>query len=160
DLDALAARHAALEAEVARKQRELDEVTALLAEARRVDQAEAHFARAPALRRRQWRHLIAGALVAGLASGAALGAMSGPLAEASTPGRAAAARDAASFIAVHTWTAAQRADRRKAVQEALQQLRSAKDDAAARKRAKTAGRPFDPYLYREELASLAREHER
>jgi hypothetical protein len=159
DLDALAARHAALEAEVARKQRELAEVASLLAEAKRVDQAEAHFARAPVLRRRQRRHLIVGALAAVLASGGALGyaaslepepAVDGPC----LPHSAAAARARAQ-------QAAERADRRLAAYEALQQIGlTAKKDAVAKQRAEQAGVPFDQYLYREELASLAREHER
>lgn len=74
DLEALTARQASLQAELGRKQRELAEVTGMLDEARRLRGAEAYFERAPALRQRQLRHLIAGALVAVLGSGAALGA--------------------------------------------------------------------------------------
>jgi D-serine deaminase-like pyridoxal phosphate-dependent protein len=158
DLDALAARHAALETEVARKRRELDEVASMLVEAHRIDKAEAHFARPPAARRRHGRYLVLGALVAmGIGSGAAMSAVAGTTAEASTPRAGAADK----MIAVHAWTAAQRAERRKAAYDALQEIGlTAKADAAAKKRAKRAGVPFDQYLFREELASLTGEHKR
>jgi hypothetical protein len=74
DLDALTARQASLEAELGRKQRELAQVTGLIAEARQVEQAESHFERAPDLRRSQKLHLVVGALVLTLGSGAAVGA--------------------------------------------------------------------------------------
>jgi hypothetical protein len=72
--DAIAARHATLTAELAQKQRELDEVTAMLADVRRADQAESYFERAPDLRRRQKHHLAAAGLILALFCGGALGA--------------------------------------------------------------------------------------
>lgn len=161
DFDALSARHAVLQSEVARKQRELAEVTTLLAEAQQVDQAEAHFSTAPVLRRRQRRHLFAGALIALLASVAVLGSMSASSAEPAEDTRAASIADNVSSAAARTWKAAELADRRKAAYEALQQIGlTAKEDVVARRRAKKAGVPFDQYLYREELASLSRKHQR
>jgi hypothetical protein len=74
DLAALTARHATLQAELRHRQRELAGVAALIAEARRLDQAETYFERAPALRRRARRHLAAAALVAIALTGGALGA--------------------------------------------------------------------------------------
>jgi hypothetical protein len=72
DLDALTARHATLQAELGRKQRELAELTEMLEEAGRVNQAERYFERRPELRRA--RHpLLVGALVTTVAFGAALG---------------------------------------------------------------------------------------
>ena len=160
DLDALSARHSALQSEVARKQRELAEVTTLLAEAQQVDQAEAHFSTAPVLRRRQRRHLFAGALIALLASGAVLGSMASSSPEPGADTQAAIA-DNVSSAAARTWKAAELADRRKAAYEALKQIGlTAKEDVVARRRAKKAGVPFDQYLYREELASLSRKHQR
>lgn len=76
DLDALTSRQAALQAELGRKQRELAQLTGLIAEARQVEQAESYFDRAPDLRRRRRFHVIAGALVVLLVSGVALGAAS------------------------------------------------------------------------------------
>jgi hypothetical protein len=73
DLDALAARHATLQAELGRKQRELTEVSGMLAEAREARRAESYF-HAPDLRRRQRRHLMAAAMVVTLGCGAAVGA--------------------------------------------------------------------------------------
>ena len=146
DLDALTARHAALQVDVAKKQRELAEVGALLAEARRVDQAETHFARQPALRRRQRRHLIAGALIALVAGGAALGATS-------------AQSDAGvCHMSLHTneWTAAvtrariaaAEAERRIAVREALDRiLASSREAAAARRAARARTAEIERYVY-------------
>jgi hypothetical protein len=71
DAQALAARQATLEAELFRKQRELAEVTSMLAEARRVEQAESYFERAPDLRRRQRHHLAIAAVLALLITGGA-----------------------------------------------------------------------------------------
>lgn len=73
DLDALAARHAALEIEIAQKERELAAVAALLADARRVDRAATHFETAPLRRRRSERRILAAALGVGLACSAAVG---------------------------------------------------------------------------------------
>jgi hypothetical protein len=73
DLDALVARHATLQAEIARKQRELAEVAGMIAETRQLEQAESYFAHAPDLRRRQLRHLAAGVLAVTMISGAAIG---------------------------------------------------------------------------------------
>jgi hypothetical protein len=157
DLDALAARHAALESEVARKQRELAEVTSLLAEATQVDQAEAHISRAPVLQRRQRRHLMVGALAAVLASGGALGYASSLERAASE----AAARAAVAAATARAQQAAVRADRRLAAYEALKQIGlTATEDAVAQKRARRAGVPFEQYVYRAEYASLAREQKR
>jgi hypothetical protein len=72
DLDALSARHTNLQLEIGRKQRELAEVAGMLADAHRLDQAESHFGRVPALRRRERRHLVAGALAVSLCLGAGL----------------------------------------------------------------------------------------
>lgn len=162
DLDALAARHAALESEVARKQRELAEVTSLLAEAKQVDQAEAHFSRAPVLRRRQRRHLLVGALAAVLASGAALGYASSLKAEdPHADARAALIFERAEAVAARAQQAAERADRRLAAYEALKEIGlTAKADAMAKKRARRTGVPFEQYVYRAEYASLAREQQR
>jgi hypothetical protein len=74
DLDALAARQATLQAELGRKQRELAEVSGMLAEAREAQRPERYF-HAPDLRRRPRRHLIAAAMVVTLGSGAAAGAV-------------------------------------------------------------------------------------
>jgi hypothetical protein len=73
DLDALTARHTNLQLEIGRKQRELAEVAGMLVEARRLDQAECYFDRAPELRRRERRHLLAGALAVTLCMGTGLG---------------------------------------------------------------------------------------
>lgn len=74
DLDALAARHATLEAELGRRRRELAEVTGMLAEARQMEQAEQAFAGGmPDLRRRPQRHLFAIALAVTLGTGASVG---------------------------------------------------------------------------------------
>ncbi len=74
DVDALAARHATLTTELAHKQRELDEVAAMLADVRRADQAASYFERVPDLRRRQLHNLAATALILALVSGGALAA--------------------------------------------------------------------------------------
>lgn len=73
DLAALTARHATLQLEIGRKQRELAEVAGMLAEARHLEQAESYFDRAPELRRRERRHLLAGALAVTLCLGTGLG---------------------------------------------------------------------------------------
>lgn len=73
DLDALAARHAALEVEIAAKERELAAVASMLAEARRLDRAAEHFAHAPVKRRRSERRILAAAFGVGLACCAAVG---------------------------------------------------------------------------------------
>ncbi|HWO26700.1 MAG TPA: hypothetical protein VNO30_48555 [Kofleriaceae bacterium] len=73
DLDALTARHTSLQLEIGRKQRELAEVGGMLVEARRLDQAESHFDRVPALHRRERRHALAGALAVTLCLGAGMG---------------------------------------------------------------------------------------
>ena len=73
DIEALAARQATLRAELGHRQRELAEVTAMLAEARRVAQAETYFARAPDLQRRRRIRLAVAAVVVLAISGGALG---------------------------------------------------------------------------------------
>ena len=73
DLDALTARHTSLQLELGQKQRELAEVAGMLVEARRLEQAESHFDRLPALHRRERRHALAGALAVTLCLGAGLG---------------------------------------------------------------------------------------
>lgn len=95
DAAALAARQATLQAELCRKQRELAEVTSMLAEARRVEQAESYFEHAPDLRRRQRRHLsIAAVLVLLITGGAAFAAVAaaGDRTEAVSEPRAAKLR--------------------------------------------------------------------
>jgi hypothetical protein len=73
DHAALTARHTNLLLEIGRKQRELAEVAGMLAEARHLEQAESYFDRAPELRRRERRHLLAGALAVTLCLGTGLG---------------------------------------------------------------------------------------
>jgi hypothetical protein len=74
DLDALTARQTALEVELGRKQRELAQVTGLIAEARQAQQVESRFERMPDLLRPQRLHLLVGALVLTLGSSAAIAA--------------------------------------------------------------------------------------
>jgi len=119
DLDALTARHASLEAELERKQRELAEITEMLAEAGRVRQAESYFERAPDLRRRQRRHLVVGALVVMLGSGAALGAAASA---AKQSHRAEAAQMETRLVRIRS-TLAARADARR-LQAELEALRA------------------------------------
>ncbi len=96
DLDAHTARHTNHQLESRRKQRELAEVAGMLAEARHLDQAERYFDRAPELRRRERRHLLAGALAVTLCMGTGLGyatsAAATPRIDAVHPLQAAAAK--------------------------------------------------------------------
>lgn len=157
DLDALVARHAALELEVSQKQRELAQTAALLAEARQVDQAACHFDRAPSIQRRQQRHLIVGALAVALGGGAVLGYATESSAEPAMRPEARAAE-----LTQRVSAAVQRADRRLAEYDALREMGLvAKAEVLAQRRAKRAGVPIanGAYLVREEL-SLAAEHQR
>ena len=70
DLDALQARHVALEAEVADKTRARDEVARLLADARALEAAARELAEGPARRRRRGRLIAAAVTVLALVAGA------------------------------------------------------------------------------------------
>jgi hypothetical protein len=70
DLDALQARHVALEAEVADKTRARDEVARMLADARAIEEAARELTEGPARRRRRWRLAAAAATALVLVAGA------------------------------------------------------------------------------------------
>jgi hypothetical protein len=144
--DALAARHATLTAELAHKQRELDEVTAMLADARRADQAATYFERAPDLRRRQKHHLAAAGLIVALLCGGGLGAA---VSSAKHSHRVQAAELETRLVQIRSTQAAREATQRlRAEIEALRALGGPLAEARLGKVAR-APRP-----------SLAGEHER
>ncbi len=120
DLEALAARQASLQADVDRKQRELADVRGMLAEARRVEQAESELDRAPDLRRHARRQLAIGALLVTLGTGAGVGAAATTDASSS---ETASAEVRGMLVRVRTTRhSLQQAERRRAEFEALRAL--------------------------------------
>lgn len=119
DADALAARRATLLTEVARKQRELADVSAMLAEVREVEQAETYFEQAPARGRRQMRNVMAASLGALLLSGGLLGAA---VATAAAPQEARAEAVGLRVRSTPTRITPEGLERRKAEVEALRTL--------------------------------------
>ena len=120
DLDALTARQVSLQAELDRKQRELAEISGMLAEVRRVEQAESYFEGAPEQLRRRRLHLVAGALAVTLVSGTALGAVSSVVEDSRRTATEVVDRALAKLEAGRT--AHERAQRLRAEVEALQAL--------------------------------------
>jgi len=120
DLDALTARQATLQAELGRKQRELDEVSGMLAEVRRVEERGRGLEHTPDLRRRHRLQLMVGALVVTLGSSAAMAAAAATVPDTRRPTAELVERMVAKVQRAHA--AHERAQRLRAELEALQVL--------------------------------------
>jgi hypothetical protein len=143
NLDALAARHAALARDLTAKQRELRELTALIAEARQLDEAEAWLCAPPASRRRRARRTAATAIALVLVVTGGLWAVGG------SP-QPATARDACAARAAE---AIGRAELAAARHEALRAAGALPATArATERRAHDQHLTLPQYLLRQELA--------